>query len=110
MRIREILKEDYQSELVSDLTDVLLGAKGKGIKTLPTAALVQQLQQMGYSVDPDSLVEILVDNPAVETATPISVTLSGTDEVEQSRDNNVEDSAAHVDSLAQGATQKSMKK
>ena len=108
MRIRELLKEDYQSQLVSDVTNILVGAKGHGISNIPTQALVQQLQKMGYSVDVVSLVEVLQDNPAVQNATPESIVLSGTEQPD-GEDKSAEDSAAHVGNLAQSATQKSMK-
>lgn len=108
MRIRELLREDYQSQLNSDVTNILVGAKGQGIDNIPTTALVQQLQKMGYSVDVDSLISLLQDNPAVQNASPEGIRLNGTDGSTDTA-GSPEDTEMHVDSLAQKATQKSIK-
>lgn len=59
MRGWEILGESEVSSFESDVEDLLIAAKANGIEELSVDALVDQLNGMGYSVTPDSLVASL---------------------------------------------------
>ena len=103
MRAMEILCEDYNKQLETDVTDLLIGAKASGVSQVSAPKLVQRLQHMGYSVDVNSLVTLLQNNPAILSVTPESITLN----VEQQQaDNSGEDTAAQVSNMAQKATAK----
>jgi hypothetical protein len=103
MRAREILQEDYNQSLQSDLTDILVGAKGSGASQVNTAAVVNQLHQMGYAVSVDSILSLLNSNPAVSAATPEMINLTAADG-STSGSENPEDSADQVSDMAQNAT------
>lgn len=101
MRAREFLQEDYSQSLDSDLNNLLVGAKGSGSEAINTSDLVSQLNAMGYSVNNNSIVSLLNQNPNVTSATPTVVNLQKP-EVEQNPGAD-KDSASHVSSLAQKA-------
>lgn len=107
MRAREILDEDYNQNLDSDLSNLLIGIKGNGVTTLPMNALVNKLQKSGYSVSSDSLMVLLQNNPIVANVTPDEIHL-----LEPETGGNLEgevegeDSASRVSDMAQTATAK----
>lgn len=101
MRAREILDEDYNQSLDSDLNNLLIGAKGNGAQNIQTQALVTQLQNMGYSVDANSLMSLLQDNPNIMSSTPENITLTGPENAEMG---TTQDNAARVGDMAQKAT------
>lgn len=99
MRARELF-EDYNQNLQSDLSDILLNAKGSGAAQLQTAQVVQQLQRMGYAVSPQSLTMLLSGTPGVQDATPEMITLAS----DEPGAGNTQDSASQVSDMAQSAT------
>lgn len=107
MRAREILDEDYDQNLESDLSNLLIGAKGAGSQEVNTQDLVAQLTNMGYSVDINSLMLLLSRNPAVSNATPTVVSMTTTPDAEAGNDQS-QDSDAIVSGMAQKAAQKAM--
>lgn len=104
MRAREILDEDYHQSLESSLNDYLVGAKGAGMQQIDTSKLVAQLQGMGFSVDENSIIPLLSNNPSVANATPSIIQLIGNEGVASSGDSSEQDSAARVRDMAQKAT------
>jgi hypothetical protein len=104
MRAREILQEDYNQSLESDLTNLLIGAKGSGSQEINTRDLVTQLRGMGYAVDENSLMLLLSRNPAVLNATPTLVRMTGAEGAEQGGGDPAQDTAARVGDMAQKAT------
>jgi hypothetical protein len=100
MRAKEILYEDYSQRLDSDLNNLLIGAKGNGAQNIDTQDIANQLQGMGYSVDVNSLMAMLQNNPAVANATPESITLSSQD----GSAGQTQDSASRVSDMASKAT------
>jgi len=103
MRAREILDEDYNQSLDSDLNNLLIGAKGSDNKEVKTQNIVSIMQSMGYSIDINSLMTLLQDNPAVANVTPDSITLSNPEST-GGMDDPTQDSAARVGDMAQKAT------
>lgn len=101
MRAKEVLYEDYNQRLESDLNNLLIGAKGTGATNIETDQLASQLQGMGYSVDTNSLMSLLQNNPNVMNATPESITLSGP---ENANAGQTTDSASRVSDMAAKAT------
>jgi hypothetical protein len=100
MRAKE-LYEDYNQRLDSDLNNLLIGAKGNGVTSIETNQLASQLQSMGYSVDANSLMSVLQDNPNIMNATPESITLTGP---ENANAGQTADSASRVSDMAAKAT------
>jgi len=104
MRAREILEEDYNQSLESDLDNLLIGAKGSGAQEINTQDLVVQLQGMGYAVDENSIISLLSRNPTVLNATPTLVRLTGAEGTEPGGGDPSKDTAARVGDMAQKAT------
>ena len=102
MRAREILDEDYNQSLESDLNNLLIGVKGNGVTEIPTQKLVDKLQASGYSVSADSLMLLLQNNPIVTNVTPESVQLAPPEAGGQA--GQTQDNAARVGDMAQKAT------
>ena len=103
MRAREILDENYNQSLESDLTNLIIGAKGSGASEVSTRALVLQLQNMGYAVDENSLQMLLSDNPAVMSSTEDTVTFNEPGASAPEED-PAEDSAEKVKAMAADAS------
>jgi hypothetical protein len=101
MRAKEILYEDYNQRLEMDLNNLLIGAKGNGAQDINTRDLANQLQGMGYAVDPNSLMNLLQNNPSIANATPDSITLASPEGDQAGQE---QDSASHVKDMAQSAS------
>lgn len=104
MRAREILDENYNTNLESDLNNLLVGARGAGAEDLNTQDVVTQLQGMGYSVDQNSIMSLLSRNPMILNATPSSIKFTSPDGTMPGEGASGKDAAAQVSSMAQKAT------
>lgn len=104
MRARELLQEDYNQSLESDLNNLLVAAKGNGVQQLSTQDVVTQLYGMGYSVDNNNIMSLLSTNPVVMSSTPEMITLVNQDKVSQEPVAGTKDSAARVSDMAKKAT------
>lgn len=102
MRAKEFLYEDYTQQLDSELNNLLIGAKGNGATSVATQDLADQLQNMGYSVDVNSLMSLLQNNPVVTNATPEAITL--TSDENSANAGQTQDSASRVSDMASKAT------
>jgi hypothetical protein len=102
MRLKELLSEDYNQDLLMDLNNLLVAARAAGAKEIKTTDLVNQMQSMGYSVGTNSLLDLLSDNSVVANMTPDIIQFVN---VGQSSNNNrAVDSAEKVKSLAAKAS------
>jgi hypothetical protein len=106
MRAREILQEDYNQSLESDLNNLLVGAKGNGAQQVNTQDIVDQLYGMGYSVDINSILPLLSNNPTVMNATPEMIVMTAPEGVSNASGTDGEDSASRVSDMAAKATKK----
>jgi len=102
MRAREILDEDYNQSLESDINNLLIVIKGNGVTEISTQKLVDKLQASGYSVSADSLITLLQNNPVVMNVTPEFVELSPPES--WTTGGQTQDNAAQVSDMAQKAT------
>ena len=105
MRAREILQEDYNQSLESDLNNLLVGAKGSGATEINTQDIVDQLYGMGYSIDINSIMPLLSRNPVVLNATPEIIKMTEPEGASSGAGSDTQDSAARVKDMAQKATQ-----
>ena len=103
MRLSEILREDYNLDLQSDLNNLLVAAMATGARDIKTTDLVKKLQTMGYSIGTNSLISLLANNSSVTNVTPDVVTFSEPSQ-DLGAENPVDDSAEKVKSLAAKAT------
>lgn len=101
MRAREIIQEDYNQSLQDDLNNILISAKGSGASKVKTGAVVNQLQQMGYAINIESILTLLINNPSVQNATSEMIMFAAP---ENNSVGNTQDSASQVSDMAQRAT------
>lgn len=104
MRAREILQEDYNQNLESDLNNFLVAAKGNGAQQVQTQDIVDQLYGMGYAVDNNSIMSLLSNNPIVMNATPEMITMTSQDGTKDSGGAADQDSASKVHDMAAKAS------
>ena len=104
MRARELLDENYNQSLESDLNNLLVGVKGAGAPEINTQDLVVQLNGMGYSVSPNSIMMLLSSNPLVMNATPTVITLAGNEGADGADAGDADDAAAKVSDMASKAS------
>ncbi len=103
MRARELLDEDYNQNLESDLNNLLINVKGNNVTDIPMQTLVDKLQSSGYSVSPDSLSLLLQNNPIVANVTPDSVQLTPPESAAP-QGGPTQDNASKVSDMAAKAT------
>jgi hypothetical protein len=103
MRAREILDENYNQSLESDLDNLLVGAKASGAEELNTQDIVLQLNGAGYSIDQNSIMSLLARNPMVLNATPSRIKLTSPEGVQPGQGASGQDSASVVRAMAQKA-------
>ena len=108
MRAREILQEDYNQSLQSDLNNLLVAAKGNGLQQIKTQDIVDQLYGMGYSVDVNSIMSLLSNNPTTMNATPEMIAMTApegaTGDAGDAGGTGDQDSASRVRDMAAQAT------
>lgn len=106
MRARELLDEDYNQNLQSDIENLLMVAKGSGSYEVKTQNIVGQLRNMGYAVDQNSIIPLLSSMPSVMNASPESVSLTRPEgnSAGGDFDDPTENSADKVNDMAQKAT------
>jgi len=78
MRAWELLVEYVESDFDSDLEDLLIAAKANGITEVDVESIVDQLNAMGYSVTPDSLLSAIEehDHEFIKNATINTITFN----------------------------------
>lgn len=102
MRLRELLEDasDYMNNMSLDVDNILIKLIASGKAEVGTEEVVKYLQNLGYSVTSNSLVDILSNNQMVQSATPSVVTLTGS----TISADKTEDSADQVADMAQKAS------
>ena len=104
MRARELF-EDYNQSLQSDLNNLLVAAKANGVQQLKTQDIVDQLYGMGYSVDINSIMSLLSNNPTIMNATPEMITMTSPEGAsDAAAGTSDQDSASRVSDMAAKAT------
>lgn len=105
MRAREILEENYNQSLLSDLNNILTVAKSCGSSELNTADIVNQLRSMGYAVDENSIITLLDGNPMIANSSSETINLVPPIGAQNTGGGNAtQDTAAQVSDMAQKAT------
>ena len=105
MRAREILDEDYNQNLESDVTNLLISVKGAGGTVIPTQKLIDKLNSSGYSVSVESLMGLLQDIPLISSITPAQIQFAPSDAMPGvSDDTETPDSSGEESDMSQQAT------
>ena len=106
MKIKTLLKEDANSraQLIDDINAYLVRLKANKIFTIDTNILVNELNDMGHTVTPESLVDIIRKSKYISKVTADSIDLVGAP-AEQGQANHNRDV---VKKLAKKATQRNL--
>lgn len=106
MKIKTLLKEDANSraQLIDDINAYLVRLKANKIFTIDTNILVNELNDMGHTVTPESLVDIIRKSKYISKVTVDSIDLVGAP-AEQGQANHNRDV---VKKLAKKATQRNL--
>lgn len=95
MRAFELFDSDYNEDLRSEVITLLTAVSAEGIDEIQTQNLLRDLEQQGFAVDEETLLDILSTIEIVSTATGDTISIAtsdadamvgdGSDEVEQGR-------------------------
>lgn len=112
MLVNEIIRESaYTQGLEGDLEALLMSVRANDIDSISTAKVAQELNKMGHSVSPSSLVSFLEGNPLVQTVTVNDISFAHVDQYSASGDeNSAEENREKVASMAKSAAMKGIKK
>jgi len=112
MRGWELLKEGEGSDFESDVEDLLIAAKANGMQELSVDALVDQLNDMGYAVTPDSLIASLEghehEHDFIKTITLSTIVLKS-HSLDDAEVNNYEDEQVDAAKIASKTAMKGVK-
>lgn len=100
MRARELFREnDYLEDLRSEVITLLAAVSAEGINEIETQNLLRDLEQQGFAIDEQSLLDLLNELEIVQTASTDTIEISTSDvdmmvgqdadEVEADRVNNL---------------------
>jgi hypothetical protein len=77
MKIKTLLSENsnYQAQLMNDINSYLVRLKANDIPQIDTEVLVGELGDMGYSVTPEALVDMLANSNYITNITTDTIDL-----------------------------------
>ena len=99
MRIKEIT-ENYFDKLTADATNLIMTASANGENEIDTQSMVDELNQMGYSVTPQSLAGLFKNNKMVKSINPQKITLNQDNNLTQYDNDATMDNAKKVAKMA----------
>lgn len=79
MRARELFDSDYNEDLRSEVITLLAAVSAEGIDQVDTQNLLNDLNQQGYAVDTESLLELLNTLEIVATASADTIEIATSD-------------------------------
>jgi len=100
MRVTELYENDYIEDLRSEVITLLTAVSAEGIDEIDTQNLLNDLEQQGFAVDDQSLMELLHTIEIVSVATPEKITIATTDADAMVGDEAGEMAADTVDNMA----------
>lgn len=107
MKIREILRESSTPQIAQDLQDLLISIKGRGVDSIDTATVVNQLSRMGHSVTTGTILQVIAEMPMAVSADESTITL-GDDPEDVGGEESADDSADKVSKMARKAADKEL--
>ena len=107
MKIATLLleKANYDAQLIGDINAYLISLKANDIPSIDTEMLVRELAGMGYTVDEESLVDLLANSKYVSNVTVDTIDLDN----RYSKNSNKDDNRDTVHKLAVKAAKKGVK-
>lgn len=106
MRLRQLVENDYTSELEDTIVNLLTAISAEGLDTIDTEQLILDLQQQGFSINKNSLFSILNDLPIIVSANDDTISIRPSGERPSSQPNGSQSS--HVKKQAQKQAKKDL--
>lgn len=80
MKIKSLLSENdnYMSQLKSDLNAYLVRLKANSMESISTDVMVRELKDLGYTINVESLVDLLLKNKYIKKVTADTIELRST--------------------------------
>lgn len=101
MRLFQILNENENADdIMSALSSLVSVLKSKGHENIPTQYAANYINNMGYSVDVESLANIAAQSPFVTSATPEELTIGNEAEQELAGSGDADMGQDVVDQMA----------
>lgn len=100
MRARELFESDYNEDLRSEIITLLITVSAEGIDQVDTQNLLNDLEQQGYAVDIESLLELLNTLEIVATASADTIEIATSDAAAMVGQDAEEIGQDHVDNMA----------
>ena len=110
MKASELFDRDYTEDLRSEIITLLTAASAQGYDEIDTHNLVLDLEEQGFAVDEESLLDILDELDVVSTATPEKITIATSDADAMVGDDARDIEADRVDNMAQSQATKNLGK
>ena len=107
MKIRELLRESSNPQITQDLQDLLISIKGRGVDSIDTKTVVNQLSRMGHSVSVETVLQVIAEMPMAVTADESTITL-GDEPADVNGEEPSDDSAEKVSKMAKKAADKEL--
>jgi len=79
MRAFELFDSDYNEDLRSEIITLLTAIDAEGIDEIQTQNLLRDLEEQGYAVDEETLIDILSTIEIVSTATGDTINIATSD-------------------------------
>jgi carbamoylphosphate synthase small subunit len=107
MKVSQLLNEDanYKAQLKNDVNAYLVRLKANGIPQIDTDILVRELNDMGHSVTPEAVVDLLTNSKYTSKASVDEIVVAGAPSA-KAADADAEKNRKAVKNLAKKATTK----
>ena len=107
MKVSQLLNEDanYKAKLKNDVNAYLVRFKANGIPQIDTDILVRELNDMGHSVTPEAVVDLLTNSKYTSKASVDEIVVAGAPSA-KAADADAEKNRKAVKNLAKKATTK----
>lgn len=108
MRARHFIESEYNEDLRSEVITLLTAVSAEGVDEIDTQNLLLDLEQQGFAVDEQSLMDVLGELDIVSTATADKITIATSDADAMVGDQAADIEADRVDNLATNQATKDM--
>lgn len=107
MKVSQLLNEDanYKAQLKNDVNAYLVRLKANGIPQIATDILVRELNDMGHSVTPEAVVDLLTHSKYTSKVSVDEIVVAGAPSA-KAADADAEKARKAVKNLAKKATTK----
>jgi len=108
MRFKQLVESNYTKEMEDDITNLLVAVAAEGINTVDTDQLILDLQNMGYSIDKATILDVLNNIGMVANANSETIKLAINNLSRAMDDRTADSEVTHVKKMAQKQAKKDL--